>query len=159
MSSSPRVVAVRAGQPVNFTNSEAANHNVRTATPDARNSFNIFTGAGASYQRRFQAEPNLRPIRLDCDLHPWMRGWVYVFEDGYFAVTDQKGRFQMDAVPPGRYRLVLRHPDLRYSAEREVTVSAAEATRIEVEVQPPGAKAWGASPENKRACAPTAVGG
>ncbi len=38
----PRLVAVRAGQPVNFTNSDPANHNVRTSSPITQNVFNVF---------------------------------------------------------------------------------------------------------------------
>src|SRR5262245_18382279 len=36
----PRVAAVRAGQPVRFTNSDQGNHNVRAISFDERNQFN-----------------------------------------------------------------------------------------------------------------------
>src|SRR5688572_16056474 len=49
----PRVMAVRAGQPVKFTNSDPANHNVRTSSTERTNEFNVFTGTDGSYTHRF----------------------------------------------------------------------------------------------------------
>ncbi|MBI4324214.1 MAG: carboxypeptidase regulatory-like domain-containing protein [Chloroflexi bacterium] len=131
----PRLVAVRAGQPVNFTNSDPANHNVRTSSLIARNVFNVFTGMDGKYQHRFVADPEQRPVRLGCDIHPWMRGWIYVFDHPHFAVTDEQGRFRIGSVPPGQYKLLLRQPDLRHAVERAVTVSAGETAKVEVQVQ------------------------
>ena len=101
----PRVVAVRAGEPVTFMNSDPANHNVRTSSSVAKNEFNVFTGSdGGKYVHRFVTEAGHRPVRLGCDIHPWMRGWIYVFEHGCFAVSDAQGRFRIGAVPPGTYK-------------------------------------------------------
>lgn len=130
----PRVLAVRSGQPVKFTNSDPANHNVRTSSSQRTNEFNVFTGVDGSYTHRFAADPRSRPVRVGCDIHPWMRGWIYVFDQPYFAVSDARGRFRIASVPPGRYRMMLRQPDIRYIAEREVTVAAGRVARIDVEV-------------------------
>lgn len=130
----PRVIAVRSGQEVKFINSDAANHNVRTASSVLANEFNVFTGIEGSYKRRFVADPRQRPVRVGCDIHPWMRGWVYVFDHPYFAVTDSEGRFRIPSVPAGRYVLVIRQPDIRYASERTITVEAAKTTRVEVQL-------------------------
>lgn len=132
----PRVLAVRAGQPVKFTNSDPANHNVRTVSSQRANEFNVYTGANGAYTHRFVLDPEEQPVRVGCDIHPWMRGWIYVFDHPYFCVTDGQGRFRIDSVPPGRYRLVVRQPDLRYSDERPVSVRAHELTRLELEIAP-----------------------
>jgi plastocyanin len=136
----PRVLAVRAGQPVKFTNSDPANHNVRTTSFQRTNEFNVYTGIDGSYTHRFAADPQQRPVRVGCDIHPWMRGWIYVFDHPHFAVTDARGRCRLEAVPPGRYTLHLRQPDLRYAAERKLTVVAGEVTKLGLEIraeQPP----------------------
>ena len=65
-----------AGQPVKFTNSDPANHNVRTAVTERTNQFNVFTGADGSYTHRFTPQPE--PIRVGCDIHPWMRATYQV---------------------------------------------------------------------------------
>jgi plastocyanin len=133
----PRVLAVRAGQPVKFTNSDPANHNVRTASSQPTNEFNVFTGIDGSYTHRFVAVPQQSPVRLGCDIHPWMRGWIYVFDHPHFAVTDEQGRFRINSVPPGRYKLLLRQPDIRFIAEREVAVAPGEVARVAVEASAP----------------------
>lgn len=131
----PPVVAVRSGEIVTFLNSDQANHNVRTMTSDAANQFNVFTGIGGSYKHQFASSGGDRPIRLSCDIHPWMRAWVYVFDHPRFAVTDKEGAFRIENIPPGEHRLILRQPDIRYSEERVVTVKAGETTRINVEIK------------------------
>jgi plastocyanin len=95
----PRVLAVRSGQSVKFTNSDPANHNVRTTARQSSNEFNVFTGQDGSYEHRFVSEPDQRPVRISCDIHPWMRGWIYVLDHPFVSVTDGQGRFRLDQVP------------------------------------------------------------
>lgn len=48
-------------------------------------------------------------LRLTSDVHPWIVGWVAVFDHPYFAVTPRSGEFALDSVLPGTYELVARH--------------------------------------------------
>lgn len=119
----PHLIAVRESQPVHFANSDAANHNVRSAALDRRNQFNVLTPVDGSHKRVFYTDAKQRPIRLGCEIHGWMRAWVYVFDHPYFAVTDAKGQFSLDHVPPGKYVLKLRQPDGGLQADREITLA------------------------------------
>lgn len=119
----PHLIAVREGQPVHFANNDAANHNVRSAALDRRNQFNVLTPVDGSHKRVFYADAKQRPIRLGCEIHGWMRAWIYVFDHPYFAVTDAKGQFSLDHVPPGKYVLKLRQPDGGLQADREITLT------------------------------------
>lgn len=76
----PRIVTVRNGQAVKLTNSDSANHNARGASLSPKNQFNVYTGTGGESIQRFVGDPKNRPIRLGCDIHTWMTGWVYVFD-------------------------------------------------------------------------------
>jgi hypothetical protein len=40
----------------------------------------------------------------------WIRGYLFVDKNPYYVRTDNKGRFMLRDVPPGRYRLVCWHP-------------------------------------------------
>ena len=51
-------------------------------------------------------------IRIDCDLHPWMRAWVVVAEHPFYALTNDKGEFALENVPPGTYTLRVWHETL-----------------------------------------------
>jgi plastocyanin len=130
----PRVLAVRSGQPVKFTNSDPANHNVRTSSFQPTNEFNIFTGVDGSYIHRFAADSQNRPVRVGCDIHPWMRGWIYIFDQPHFAVTGLEGRFRIASLSPGEHLLAIRQPDIGYAGEKKVTVKAGETTRVEIEL-------------------------
>ena len=131
----PRVLAVRSGQPVEFTNSDPANHNVRTTSAQSTNEFNVFTGVDGSYTHRFAVDAQDRPVQVGCDIHPWMRGWIYVLDHPWFAVTDERGRFRIDGVPPGDYMFTIRQPDIRYRRENDITVTGGAATLLEIEVK------------------------
>jgi plastocyanin len=129
----PRVMAIREGRPVKFTNSDPANHNVRSVAVEPKNQFNVLTGAAGQHIHHFQAPRATRPIRLGCDIHGWMRAWIYVFKHERFAVTDRKGKFQIDQIPPGRYTLHVRQPDGGLRTEREIEVQSKAAEPLEIE--------------------------
>lgn len=129
----PRVVAVRSGEGVKFTNSDIANHNVHGHGLDSKNQFNVFTGGGTSHVHRFRAEKGDRPVRIGCDIHPWMRGWVYVFDHPYFAVTSATGEFTLDDLPAGRHVLAVRQPD--GGLERDLDVEFKADSPLEIRVQ------------------------
>ncbi len=41
--------------------------------------------------------------------HVWMNAVVIVADNPYYAVTDSKGKFELDGVPPGQYEIVAWH--------------------------------------------------
>ena len=62
------------------------------------------------------------PVRVECDSHGWMRGWIYVSDD-IGTVTGAGGRYELGGIPPGVYDLTVWHE--RYDAvTRQVTVTA-----------------------------------
>ena len=130
----PHLVAIRSGSKIKFTNSDTANHNVRASSFADKNQFNVFTGAGGDYTHEFVAEKKIRPILLSCDIHPWMRGWIFVFDHPYFAVSDKRGKFQISAVPAGKHRLVVWQPDGGYRKTFGVDVKGEMSTKIEIKI-------------------------
>jgi hypothetical protein len=49
------------------------------------------------------------PIQYKCTIHPWMTGYVRIFEHPYYAITDEDGKFELKNAPVGKYRLVYWH--------------------------------------------------
>jgi hypothetical protein len=66
-------------------------------------------------------------VRIDCDLHPWMRAWVVVADHPFYAVTGKQGDFLLENVPPGRYTLQVWHESLG-TVQRDVAVNGSVAT-------------------------------
>ena len=49
--------------------------------------------------------PDPGVLRLKCDVHPWMRGYVGVSRNAFQAVTGADGAFLIPNLPPGRYTI------------------------------------------------------
>ena len=97
----PRVVIVPVGGTVEFLNSDRLMHNVRS-TAKENPPFNRAQPHARSISFVFK-QPEL--LRVDCDLHSWMRGWVMVADHPFYAVTNEQGEFVLENVPRGKYKL------------------------------------------------------
>jgi plastocyanin len=104
----PRVVIVPVGGTVEFLNSDRLLHNVRSAGKE-NPPFNRAQPHARSISFSFK-QPEI--LRIDCDLHSWMRGWVIVAEHPFYAVTNEQGEFSLENVPRGKYKLQVWHETL-----------------------------------------------
>jgi hypothetical protein len=71
-------------------------------------------------------------LKVVCDTHAWMLGYVHVFDHPFFAVTDEKGNFSIANVPPGKYTLKAWHEDAGVMSQ-EITVSESGDVRTSFE--------------------------
>jgi hypothetical protein len=71
-------------------------------------------------------------LKLVCDTHVWMLGFVHVFDHPFFAVTDNKGSFSIPNVPAGTYALKAWHEDAGLNSQ-EVVVSEGGEVRVNFE--------------------------
>jgi plastocyanin len=53
--------------------------------------------------------PEAGVIEYKCTIHPWMNGYVKIFDHPYYAVTDERGNFEMKNCPVGKWRVVIWH--------------------------------------------------
>ncbi len=72
-------------------------------------------------------------IRVTSNAHPWMRGFVFVFDHPYAAVTDEKGAFVIDNIPPGEYVLKYWHEGFGIK-EQKIRISPGEVKNIELQL-------------------------
>ena len=73
-------------------------------------------------------------VRVDCDAHGWMEGWIYVVDNPYYAITGADGKFSITDVPPGDYKLVAVQP-FTGPIEVPVTVAEKQATNLTIELK------------------------
>jgi plastocyanin len=129
---SPRVVVVPAGGTVDFLNSDRLLHNIH-ATPKLNVSFNRTQPKGRTIAVTFE-KPEI--VRITCDLHAWMIGWVVAAGHPYYGITGADGQFAFDNLPPGQYQLEVWHERLG-TAHASVTVGQQQAGRVTIQMKAP----------------------
>lgn len=128
----PLVLSATAGQPVVFGNDDSTDHNIRGISEQAENEFNIITRPEHTYERRFDPQPLIAPLRLACDFHPSMEAWIYIVDGPWHQVTGEDGAFCIGPVPPGRYRLHVRDPNYRMAASTELDLRGGRSVEATV---------------------------
>jgi hypothetical protein len=106
-----RVTCARVGDTLAVKNSAAIPHNFfwDSANNGACN-VNIVAGGKHVLQNPLAAEGS--PIQYKCTVHPWMTGYVRIFDHPYYAVTDADGKFEIKNAPVGKYRIVYWHENV-----------------------------------------------
>ncbi len=125
----PRVVTVPVGGTVDFLNSDPLLHNLHSVSTE-NPTFNRTQPKGRTIPVVFR---KAETVRVDCDLHTWMRAWVVVTEHPFYAVTGPTGEFALDNVPVGKYTLKI-WQELLGTVTREVTVGDKDTTGVTVEM-------------------------
>ena len=105
----PRVSGAMIHQPIEFLNNDPTAHNIHGFSSQGDFNFTLL-GKGLSNQVKL-AKPEL-PLRVKCDLHPWMSGSVGVFAHPYFRVTGADGTFLLEGLPAGEYEIEAWHERL-----------------------------------------------
>ncbi len=61
-------------------------------------------------------------IQIRSNIHNWINGYIFIFDHPYAAVTDEKGAFVMDNIPPDEYLLKVWHEGFGMK-ERKIKVT------------------------------------
>ena len=64
-------------------------------------------------------------MKLECDQHDFMHGFVFVAKSPYYALVTDDGKFTIDGIPPGSYTVKAWHGTL---GEQEANVEIASGT-------------------------------
>ena len=117
----PRVQGIVLGQPVQIKNSDQTLHNIH----GYKGASTLFNKAEIPGQppmvHQFNDADQI--VKLKCDVHPWMTGYVLVSSHPFFAITGDDGSFKISGLPPGSYTVEAWHE--RYGAKTaEITVAA-----------------------------------
>lgn len=153
----PHVIVVPVGATVIFTSDDPVAHNVHShATKNAAPNVQIANKGDIRKYPITAAEA----IKLTCDIHAWMSGYIVAVESNYYTVTGQKddkdkwihpddyekssdnGKYTLKDVPAGRARVVAWHEKLG-TAFKNVEVPASGDLKVDFkasEFKPPKKK-------------------
>jgi plastocyanin len=120
----PHVIAVRAGSTVNFPNVDSIFHNAFSVSPGNQFDLGLYR-KGASKAVLF---PKPGVVRVYCNIHQDMAGYVLVLDRGVSVVIARDGSFRLADAPAGRQQIHVWHET---GGEAEATVDLqAGADRI-----------------------------
>ena len=121
----PHVLIVPVNTPVKILNNDKILHNIHTYC--AKNKpVNLAQPRFKKTLRMTFKEPER--VRVRCDVHGWMSAWIVVVEHAYYTVTDEKGEYVLDGIPPGGYTLKFWQESL---GERSSEVTIGEETDVQ----------------------------
>ncbi len=104
----PHVLAITTGTTVQFLNSDKTYHNVFSLSRSKRFDLGRYA-TGRSKSVRFE-RPGI--VRVFCEIHSHMSAFILVFAHRHFAVTNARGEYHIDGLPPGNYTVAVWHPVL-----------------------------------------------
>jgi len=100
----PHVQGIMKGQELLIKNSDATLHNIHSMAKTNKQ-FN-FAMPKVVKKKTVSFDKTEDPFYIKCDVHPWMKAWVGVFDHPYFAVTDANGNFSISGIPAGTYEVI-----------------------------------------------------
>jgi plastocyanin len=149
----PRVTAARLGDTMVFRNRSAISHNVNCwhyLGAAGEQEFNVLVRPDTDYRPERPLVASTGPRYFRCGIHVWMKGFIWVFDHPYFAVTDADGRFEIPNAPLGDSRVVVWHEKVGYRDGRAgrlghpLTLTAPDAgpARHHLPAVPLDSEAW-----------------
>ena len=123
------------GAQISVLNSDPVSHNIHTYEILGRakkTAFNISQPDQGSKIKKTVKLKRGAAMKVECDQHDFMHGFVFVAKNPYYAVVAEDGSFSIDDVPPGKYTLKAFHGTLG-EKKTKVTVEAGKAASASFE--------------------------
>ena len=125
----PHVVVVAVGTPLDILNNDGILHNFHTYSSKNPALNKAQPGFKKKMTETF-SQPEV--IKVNCDAHAWMSGWIVV-TDNPSAVTTDGGAFKLSDVPAGTHKIEIWHETLG-KITKEITIKAGEETKVTIEL-------------------------
>ncbi len=128
---SPHVQIVRPNATITMSSSDPMLHTTNAQTAAGKGLFNVALPLPGIKITKPVAAAGV--VRLNCNTHPWMRGWIVV-TDEIAAISGADGTFTLTNVPAGTFELRVWHEALK-GAPQKVPVTPGQTTAVQVLLQ------------------------
>lgn len=134
----PEMAIVRKDQAIAITNSDPVPHNIHAYEVIGRARRTLFNVAQPQPGTMTKTiTPRTAPmVKVECDLHNFMEGWVFVAQTPYTTLVNTEGQFVLGEVPPGSYTLKAWHPTLG-TQETEIQIEVGKTNTVSLEFSLP----------------------
>ncbi len=138
----PHVLAVLAGTKVDFPNKDEIHHHVYSFSKPKR--FDLPLYKGKPQAPIVMDEPGV--VKLGCNIHDWMQGYIFVAQNPHFALTGKDGKAKLDGVPAGAFKVGVWSPRRKQPVEESfqtVTLTKKDSKAVAFKLK------FGAKPDLK----------
>ena len=124
----PHVLGVMAGQTIDIKNDDQTTHNIHPTPKDNREWNESQPPSSPAIEKNFAREEIMLPVK--CNQHPWMKMYINVVKNPFFAVTDKAGKYEIKGLPPGDYTIAFVQEKLG-EQDQKVTVAAKDTKTVD----------------------------
>lgn len=90
-----------------------------------------------SLVQQFHLQKGRRTFVMQCGFHAYMESWAIAVDNPYYVMTDRKGQFSIDQIPPGSYDLRAWHPSIKQVIRKRVIIKPGEDLIVDFKLPSP----------------------
>jgi len=109
----PYVTVVQRGSDITFPNNDNIRHQVYSFSPSKQFELPLYSGNAI----RPVTFDNNGAVAMACNIHDWMKAYVYVVDTDKFVISNGEGEGVITDLTNGEYEVLLWHPKLKTSVE------------------------------------------
>ncbi|MBI1822832.1 MAG: hypothetical protein HY200_09980 [Nitrospirae bacterium] len=126
----PHVMAGMIGDNYEIKNTDPVLHNTHLYMEET-SILNVAMPSGGRNIKRSIGQTGV--IKVKCDAHKFMLGWIYVSDSPYMAISDVEGNYKISDIPEGKYKIRIWHEGFS-SKEREVIILKGKRTELSIDM-------------------------
>jgi plastocyanin len=103
----PYVTAIRRGSAINFPNNDEIRHQVYSFSNSKQFELPLYEGN----EFRPVIFEKSGAVHLACNIHDWMKAYIYVVDTDKFVLTNSNGKGELSNLTAGQYEILVWHPE------------------------------------------------
>lgn len=129
----PHVKVIPVGSEISFPNKDDIRHHVYSFSDTKKFELPLYEGTPANPVIFNQAGI----VTLGCNIHDWMRAYIYVTDASYFGLSNDAGEILIKNISKGKYKRQVWHPRLkeRYD-DKVIDITGNTSEKINVLLKP-----------------------